>query len=68
MTGKYVITIDDDLQNPPEEIEKLIEKIKDGYDAVIGAQEKKQDKLYKNIGSFFIRYLKVNYSSFQYFS
>lgn len=57
VTGKYVITIDDDLQNPPEEIEKLIEKIKDGYDAVIGAQDKKQDKLYKNIGSFFIRYL-----------
>ncbi len=57
VSGKYVITMDDDLQNPPEEIEKLIEKIKEGYDAVIGAQEKKQDKIYKNIGSYFIRYL-----------
>ena len=55
--GNYIITMDDDLQNPPEEIAKLIEKIKEGYDAVIGAQENKQDKIYKNIGSFFVRYL-----------
>jgi glycosyltransferase involved in cell wall biosynthesis len=57
VTGKYVITMDDDLQNPPEEMPKLINKIMEGYDAVIGAPEVKQDKFYKNIGSFFIRYL-----------
>jgi len=53
--GEYVITIDDDLQNPPEEIIKLYDKIKEGYDAVFAAYKKKKDKLYKNIGSFFIR-------------
>lgn len=34
--GKYVIMMDDDLQNPPEEIPKLIKKIKDGYWVVYG--------------------------------
>ena len=57
VTGKYVITMDDDLQNPPEEIPKLINKIKEGYDVVIGAQKVKKDSIFKKIGSFFIRYL-----------
>jgi glycosyltransferase involved in cell wall biosynthesis len=34
--GKYVVTMDDDLQHPPEEIPKLIEKIKQGYFVVYG--------------------------------
>jgi polyisoprenyl-phosphate glycosyltransferase len=33
-TGDYVITMDDDLQNPPEEISKLVEKAAEGYDLV----------------------------------
>ncbi|MCK5221760.1 MAG: glycosyltransferase family 2 protein [Candidatus Aminicenantes bacterium] len=61
--GEYVITIDDDLQNPPEEIGKLYDKIEEGYDAVFAAYKKKKDKLYKNIGSLFIR--KVNQKIFK---
>ena len=57
ITGKFVITMDDDLQNPPEEIPRLIDKIKEGYDVVIAAPEDKNDKVYKNFGSFIIRYL-----------
>jgi glycosyltransferase involved in cell wall biosynthesis len=57
VSGKYVILLDDDLQNPPEEIPKLIHKINDGYDAVIGALEEKQDTLLKKLGSQFILYL-----------
>jgi glycosyltransferase involved in cell wall biosynthesis len=34
--GDIVITIDDDLQNPPEEIPKLLAKIDEGYDVVYG--------------------------------
>ena len=34
--GDYVIILDDDLQHPPEEIPKLIEKINEGYLAVYG--------------------------------
>ena len=29
-----IVTLDDDLQNPPEEIPKLLEKIDGGYDVV----------------------------------
>ncbi|MFX1501268.1 MAG: glycosyltransferase family 2 protein [Promethearchaeota archaeon] len=57
VNGDYVVTIDDDLQNPPEEIPKLLKKIKNGYDAVIGCQQRKNDKLYKKLGSRAIRYL-----------
>jgi undecaprenyl-phosphate 4-deoxy-4-formamido-L-arabinose transferase len=32
-----VVTIDDDLQNPPEEIPRLLERLAEGYDAVYGA-------------------------------
>lgn len=35
-TGDYVLTLDDDMQNPPEEIPRFIAKIDEGYDLVIG--------------------------------
>lgn len=49
--GKYIVTLDDDLQNPPEEIPKLISKIKEGYDVVYGAYKQKRHSLLRNIGS-----------------
>lgn len=36
-TGDYVLTLDDDLQNPPEEIPAFLDKIDSGYDVVIGS-------------------------------
>lgn len=72
--GKYIITIDDDLQNPPEEIPKLYQKIIEGYDAVLGTYHSKQHNPYKNIGSYVIRKLnnkifstedKIKFSSFR---
>ncbi len=53
--GEMVITIDDDLQNPPEEILKLITKIKDGYDVVYGTPIKKKHNAARNIGSYIVR-------------
>jgi len=38
--GDFVITLDDDLQNPPEEIIHLITKINVGYEAVFGEYKK----------------------------
>lgn len=35
--GKFIITLDDDLQHPPEEIPKLISKINRGYSIVYGS-------------------------------
>jgi glycosyltransferase involved in cell wall biosynthesis len=34
--GEVVVTIDDDLQNPPEEIPRLLAKLDEGYDVVYG--------------------------------
>jgi glycosyltransferase involved in cell wall biosynthesis len=34
-----VVTLDDDLQNPPEEIPKLLAKLSEGYDVVYGASD-----------------------------
>ena len=39
---EIVVTLDDDLQNPPEEIPKLVQKLAEGYDVVYGTPEKKQ--------------------------
>jgi undecaprenyl-phosphate 4-deoxy-4-formamido-L-arabinose transferase len=55
--GKYIITMDDDLQHPPEEIPKLIWKIKEGYDVVYGVYESKKHGLSRNIGSKIIQWL-----------
>ena len=50
--GDYVITIDDDLQNPPEEALKLIETAHTGsHDVVFGRFERKQAAGYRRLGS-----------------
>jgi undecaprenyl-phosphate 4-deoxy-4-formamido-L-arabinose transferase len=50
--GRYVITLDDDLQNPPEEIPRFIAQLRAGDDLVIGRIEGgKQHKAYRNLGS-----------------
>lgn len=51
--GQYVITMDDDLQHPPEEILKLVDAItrREDVDAVIGAYETKRHSWFRNVGS-----------------
>lgn len=41
--GEIIITMDGDLQNDPEDIPKLIEKINEGYDVVSGWRYKRKD-------------------------
>lgn len=53
-TGDYVITIDDDLQNPPEEMIRLIDKANEGYDLVFGRFREKKHALYRRLGSLLI--------------
>jgi glycosyltransferase involved in cell wall biosynthesis len=51
-TGDYVVTMDDDLQNPPEEIRHLVDKGREGnYDLVIGRFAAKRHSLGRRIGS-----------------
>jgi undecaprenyl-phosphate 4-deoxy-4-formamido-L-arabinose transferase len=46
-----VITMDDDLQNPPEEIPKLLEKLAEGCDAVYGYPAQESHGLLRDIAS-----------------
>jgi glycosyltransferase involved in cell wall biosynthesis len=49
--GEVVVTIDDDLQNPPEEIPRLLAKLEEGYDVVYGTPEKEQHGLWRDLAS-----------------
>src|SRR5258707_2196777 len=52
--GSYVITMDDDLQNPPEEVKRLFVHARDGgHDAVYTYYEEKQHADWRNWGSRF---------------
>jgi polyisoprenyl-phosphate glycosyltransferase len=48
--GEIVVTMDDDLQNPPEEIPKLIAAVEAGYDLAIGAYARKEHSAARNFG------------------
>jgi undecaprenyl-phosphate 4-deoxy-4-formamido-L-arabinose transferase len=41
-TYEVIVTMDDDLQNPPEEIPKLLRKLSEGYSVVYGAPDEEQ--------------------------
>jgi undecaprenyl-phosphate 4-deoxy-4-formamido-L-arabinose transferase len=46
-----IVTIDDDLQQTPEEIPKLLAKLADGYDVVYGRPARERHGFWRNIGS-----------------
>src|SRR6202050_1451225 len=45
--GEYVVTLDADLQNPPEEIGKLVGMLDQGYDYVGTIRQQRQDSLWR---------------------
>jgi undecaprenyl-phosphate 4-deoxy-4-formamido-L-arabinose transferase len=49
--GEIVVTLDADLQNPPEEIPRLIDAIDAGNDVVGGWREERQDRTYRRMAS-----------------
>ncbi|NBC05225.1 MAG: glycosyltransferase [Bacteroidetes bacterium] len=51
--GKYVVTMDADLQDDPQEIPALIEMLKNDYDLVSGWKKKRHDPITKTIPSRF---------------
>jgi glycosyltransferase involved in cell wall biosynthesis len=50
-TGDFVITMDDDLQNPPDQALLLIDAAIQGHDVVFGRFERKQAAGYRRLGS-----------------
>lgn len=49
--GDYVVCLDDDGQTPADEVDKLLNKLEEGYDAVYAKYEHKQHSTFRNLGS-----------------
>jgi len=49
--GEIIVTLDDDLQHPPEEIPKLLVKLDEGHDVVYGPPEQEQHGLLRDLAS-----------------
>jgi undecaprenyl-phosphate 4-deoxy-4-formamido-L-arabinose transferase len=52
--GRVMVTLDADLQNPPEEIPRLVAKIEEGYDTVGGWRENRRDSLFRKLPSHLV--------------
>jgi glycosyltransferase involved in cell wall biosynthesis len=50
-----IVTLDDDLQNPPEEIPRLVDALTPKLDVVYGTPIEKQHPAYRRMGSFAVR-------------
>lgn len=50
--GEVVVTLDADLQNPPEEIPRLVEKILGGCDVVGSVRKNRQDTVFRRLSSY----------------
>lgn len=48
---EVIVTLDDDLQNPPEEIPKLVAELEQGYDVVYGTPQSEQHGLWRDLAS-----------------
>lgn len=58
--GTWIVVMDCDLQDQPEEIENLYQKTKEGYDIVLAQRHNRQDHILKKLSS------KVFYKTFSY--
>ncbi len=50
-SGEVIVTLDDDLQHPPEVIPELLRKLEEGFDVVYGSPLNEQHSLMRNIAS-----------------
>ncbi len=52
--GSVIVTLDADLQNPPEEIPKLLAKMAEGYEVVGGYRQNRQDSIFRKIPTYLV--------------
>lgn len=58
VNGKYAVIIDDDFQNPPSEILKLLEKAQsENFDVVYSYYVEKKHNFFRNFGSWIVNSL-----------
>lgn len=50
-SGDIIVTLDDDLQHPPEVIPQLLQKLAEGHDVVYGSPEKEQHGILRDLAS-----------------
>ena len=50
-TGEIIVTIDDDLQHPPEEIPLLLDRLSQGADVVYGTPQRESHGLFRDLAS-----------------
>jgi glycosyltransferase involved in cell wall biosynthesis len=48
---EVIVTIDDDLQNPPEEIPRLLDRLGEGFEVVYGRPQQEQHGLWRDFAS-----------------
>jgi undecaprenyl-phosphate 4-deoxy-4-formamido-L-arabinose transferase len=53
VTHDCAVIIDDDFQNPPSEIKKLVKVLEEGYDVAYSQYKNKQHSTFRNLGSAF---------------
>ncbi len=53
---EVTVTMDDDLQHPPEEIPRLWERLEEGFDVVYGAPLREQNGLLRGLASWLTRF------------
>lgn len=53
--SEVIITMDDDLQHPPEEMHKLLDRLSEGFDVVYGSPEKLPHAVWRNWFSIFTK-------------
>ena len=56
--GEVIVTLDADLQNPPEEIPVLLKMTDEGYDCVGGVRQNRQDSLFRRCGSQLVNWVR----------
>jgi polyisoprenyl-phosphate glycosyltransferase len=55
--GTWILQMDGDLQNPPEDIPKLLAKRDEGFDIVYGVRKNRQDPLFRRLASESMRWI-----------
>jgi len=63
--GDVIVTLDSDLQNPPEEIPKLLALIDAGYDYVGGIRQHRQDSAFRTLASKLINFVRSRITSIE---
>lgn len=64
--GEYVVVMDCDLQDKPEEIVKLYNELQKGYDMVLAEREQRQDTFFKKLYSKLFYKVLVFFSGMKY--